>query len=242
MLQIAPEARLIDVSHLVSPQDVMEAAFVLRQCMSYLPERTVHLAVVDPGVGTERLAVAARQGETLFVAPDNGILTLVLDGTEPDEVVVLDRPEFWRVAEPGSTFHGRDIFGPVAAHLAAGVPLSEVGSPLERLLPMSWPLPMADESGIRGWIAHVDRYGNCLTNIPRLLVNQHGDGRRIRCYAGANILNGIAETYADVDLGEAVVLFGSSEHLEISINGGTAAELLSLSRGQSVDVVFLDER
>ena len=125
ILRRCPDVRLVDVTHEVAPQEVLEAAFVLREAAPYYPAGTVHLAVVDPGVGTARRAVALRHGGHLFVGPDNGLFALLLDGACPDELVALDRPAFWRTSEPSATFHGRDVFAPVAAHLAAGRPLAE---------------------------------------------------------------------------------------------------------------------
>jgi S-adenosyl-L-methionine hydrolase (adenosine-forming) len=246
---IAPDARVVDVTHGVEPQDVMEAAWILRQSVPFFPAGAIHLAVVDPGVGTARRAVACRIGEHFFVGPDNGLFSLllgpdVLGPADPDELVVLDRPTFWRTPSPCATFHGRDIFAPAAAHLANGCPLDEVGSPVppESLVRLRWVLPRADDQGVQGWIVHIDRFGNAITNIPSDLVDQHSAGRSIRCYAGSTILEGVRTTYAEVDEGESLVLTGSSGHLEVSIRGGDAAGLLSLSRGTAVHLVFVDRR
>jgi S-adenosylmethionine hydrolase len=243
MLAVAPALRLVDVTHLVAPQDVMGAAFLLRQVIPFYPEDTVHLVAVDPGVGTERRAVAARFGGRLghrFVGPDNGLLALLLDGAEPDEVVVLDRPAFWRTPAPCRTFHGRDVFGPVAAHLAAGRALAEVGTPTDRFERLLWALPIADNEGIQGWVVHVDRFGNCVTNVPGALLEDDGQRRRLKCYAGSAILDGIHDTYADVPAGEPLALVGSSGHLEISVHGGDAASLLTIRKGSRVSLVYAD--
>jgi S-adenosylmethionine hydrolase len=244
MWQVLPAARLVDVSHAVAPQDVMEAAWVLGQTLPYYPAGTIHLVVVDPGVGTARRALAARLGEHVIVAPDNGLLPLVADiaGLEPAEVVALDRPEYWRVPAPSDTFHGRDVFGPVAAHLASGRTLAEVGTPVEDLTPLYWALPIADESGVRGWVVHVDRFGNCITNVRGEVLERHRAERPVRCYAGGAILDGLARTYADVADGEPLALIGSAGFLEISVNGGNAAALLALDKGHSVQIVFPDPR
>ena len=167
MLTISPSANLIDVSHQITPQDVMEAAFVLRSVVDHYPQGTVHLAVVDPGVGTDRRAIALEHRGSYFVGPDNGLFSLVLEEDAPERVVVLDRPGFWRDPSTSSTFHGRDIFAPVAAHLASGRNLEDVGSPTDRLTPLHWALPTIDEHGVQGWVVHIDRFGNCITNISK---------------------------------------------------------------------------
>ena len=199
MLRVAPDVRLVDVSHGVGPQDVMGAAFTLAQALPHFPDGTVHLAVVDPGVGTERCAVAARvvcasgEGYT-FVGPDNGLLSLLLADPEAGgvlaEAVVLDRPEAWGRAAPSATFHGRDVFGPVAARLALGAPLTSVGSPAGALAPLHWPLPITDDRGIDGMVLHVDHYGNCLTNVSRASVERLADGRAVTCYGGSASVGG----------------------------------------------------
>ncbi|MDX1531546.1 MAG: SAM-dependent chlorinase/fluorinase, partial [Rhodothermales bacterium] len=149
---IAPGLRTVDITHAVAPQDVMGAAFVLRQAAFFFPPDTVHLVVVDPGVGTERRAVAARIGGHTFVGPDNGLLSLLPGGDAPEALVTLDRPTYWRSPHPSATFHGRDIFAPAAAHLAAGRALGEVGTPAEALQRLHWVRPRADDNGVQGWV------------------------------------------------------------------------------------------
>ena len=242
ILAINPAARLVDISHEITPHDVMEAAFVLSQAVPYFPEETIHLVVVDPGVGTERPPVALRHGRRYFVGPDNGLFALLLEDHTPDELVVLNRPAFWRVPQPSTTFHGRDVFAPVAAHLSTGRALHEVGTPVETLQPLHWALPIDDNQGIRGWIVHVDHFGNCVTNIPRALFNNRRDRRPVKCYVGNAILNEVYPTYGAVDSGEPLLLFGSNNFLEIAVNSGNASDLLDIRRGTPVNVVFIEER
>ncbi len=248
ILSVDPGLRTVDVSHGVEPQDVMGAAFVLREAAPFFPAETVHLAVVDPGVGTARRPIAARIGGQVFVGPDNGLFSLLLDpgaaagsgSGEPEAVVVLDRPAFWRTPEPSRTFHGRDIFAPVAAHLASGRALDEVGSRTDGLRRLHWVRARADEEGIQGWVAHIDRFGNAVTNVPAALLLAHRAGRPLKCYVGSTILSGLHETYADVEEGEPVVLVGSSGWLEVGVRDGSAAALLSIHKGSAVNVVFGD--
>lgn len=232
-----PDCRLIDITHEIAPQDIMEAAFVIRQAAPFFPPGTIHLAVVDPGVGTSRRAVAVRDGDQTFVGPDNGLLSLIV-GAEPDYVVALDRPKYWRTDAPSATFHGRDIFAPVAAHLAAGVPLDEVGTVVESLAPMHWALPIVDQQGFQGWVVHIDRYGNCITNVPNEPFEELRRNRGMKCITGALILREISSTYAAVEAGEPLLLVNSAGLLEIAVNGGSAAELFGIRKGASVNIVF----
>ncbi len=242
LLGLAPSVRLVDVSHDITPQDVMEAAFVLRGTVPFFPAGTVHVVVVDPGVGTTRRPVALRWRDHFFVGPDNGLFALLLDREAPDEAVVLDRPAWWRAPEASATFHGRDIFAPVAAHLAAGRSLAEVGSPAGPLTPLHWALPVADEQGVQGWVVHVDRFGNCITNVPREGFDDWRAGRALKCYAGGAVMHALHRTYGEAEAGEPILLFNSSDFLEIAINGGNAAELLGIRKGDAVHVVFRDRR
>ena len=237
---IAPHARLIDISHNIAPHDVMEAAFVLQGAAPYFPPNTVHMAVVDPGVGSDRKPIALRRRDHWFVGPDNGLFSLILNGEVPDAMVVLDKPAFWRTPTMSRTFHGRDIFAPVAAHLAAGRKLSELGSPLESLTPLYWALPIADKQGVQGWVVHVDRFGNCITNIDRSSIDTDLYSK-IKCYVGTTILEAISTHYASAPAGEPLMLFDSHDLLEIAVNSGNASELLSIRKGSPINLVFLDD-
>ena len=241
ILQTHPQAQLLDITHEIAPQDVMEAAFVLREALPHFPPETVHLVVVDPGVGTERRAVALRKDQQWFVGPDNGLFTLLLEEEPPEELVQLDRPAFWHTDDPSTTFHGRDIFAPVAAHLAAGHRLGEVGTPIDALQRLHWAFPITDNQGIQGWVVHIDHFGNCITNISKDLFNKNRDGRPVKSYVGNTILQGTHSTYGAVESGEPLALFGSSGYLEIAVNTGNAADLLSIQKGASVNILFQDE-
>jgi S-adenosyl-L-methionine hydrolase (adenosine-forming) len=241
ILGINPDLRTIDITHEVPPQDVMEAAFVLKEALPFFPEDAIHLCVVDPGVGTARRPVAVRAGQRIFIGPDNGLFPLAL-GDAVDEAVVLDNPEYWRQGTPSNTFHGRDIFAPVAAYLSTGVSLQQVGSPVTALTPMHWALPIVDDKGIRGWVIHIDRFGNCITNIDRSILDQFGAPSRVKCFAGNTILTVVSSTYGDVEPGEPLLLLSSGDYLEVAVNGGNAAELLGIRKGAAVNLLFLEPR
>ncbi|NND70671.1 MAG: SAM-dependent chlorinase/fluorinase [Rhodothermales bacterium] len=241
ILSIAGDVPIVDISHSIAPQDVMEAAFVLQSSAPYFPAGTVHIVVVDPGVGTSRKSVGVSADGQYYVGPDNGIFTLALNGSRKT-VVELDQTRFWRTHNPSNTFHGRDIFSAVAAHLANGIQLDEVGTPIEELKPMHWALPISDDEGIQGWVVHVDHYGNCITNISRKVLSESRRDRRVKCYVGNHIVEGIHSTYGGVATSEPVVLFNSVDFLEIAVNCGNASELMGLAKGSTISLLFQSER
>jgi S-adenosylmethionine hydrolase len=249
MLDICPEARFVDITHEISPQDVMEAAFVLRTAYPYFPDDAVHLVVVDPGVGTDRRAVALRANDQWFVGPDNGVFPLVLNQAPFEAAVELNDPAFWRSDVPSTTFHGRDIFAPAAAHLAAGRSVNEIGTPLDTLEPLRWAAPSADAQTVQGWVMHIDHFGNCITNIRRpALAKAAGLNAAapleaippLKVYTGNTVLHELQPTYGAVPEGDPLLLFGSTDHLEVAANGGNAAELLDIRKGDSVRLLFED--
>ncbi|MFP4227292.1 MAG: S-adenosyl-l-methionine hydroxide adenosyltransferase family protein [Salinivenus sp.] len=250
MLSICPGARMVDVTHEISPQDVMEAAFVLRCTVPYFPDGTVHLVVVDPGVGTDRRAVALRHNNQWFVGADNGLFPLVLDEDSPEAAVELDDPDRWRTPTPSTTFHGRDIFAPAAAHLANGDPVDTLGTPIDTLESLHWARPSVDDGTVQGWVVHVDHFGNCVTNIRHShlarTIGQDADApiadalRSVQGYAGSRIVRQFGSTYGTVPEGEPLLLIGSTGFLEIAVNGGSAADLLDIRKGDSVKLTLED--
>jgi hypothetical protein len=235
MLSIAPDVRLVDITHKITPQSVREGAFVLRSAYGFYPSETVHLVVVDPGVGSERRAVAVRAGKHLFVAPDNGVLAYVLRREDEAEVVSLTNRAYWR-EEISETFHGRDIFAPVAAHLARGVPLRDLGEPIEELVQLVLPVPEKRHDGsIIGYVIHVDGFGNVVTDIPACMLRE-GEWRVLT--EEARIAR-LSSTYASVARGELLALIGSHDFLEVAVREGSAARVAHLSVGDTVEVVQL---
>ena len=220
---ICPEAIVDDASHEIPPGDIESAAWALSRYWREYPPGTVHVVVVDPGVGSARRALALRAQERSLVAPDNGVLTRVLTSAAWQAVSIQER-RFMR--EPISrTFHGRDVFAPAAAHLARGVTLSDLGPAVSD--PARLPTrELAIEPGaVRGSVVHVDRFGNVVTNIPEDWTG----GGAVVC-AGRN-LGRVRTTYTDVAPAEVVALIGSAGTLEISVRDGNAAQLLGLKRG-----------
>ncbi len=236
ILGILPGVRLVDISHDIPPQDIMAGAWVLKNAAFLYPPSTIHLAVIDPGVGSSRRPLLVEVNEQFFVGPDNGLFSLVAEG-EHARVVELTNKAYWR--KPASaTFHGRDIFAPVAAHLCKGEPLQNFGRALDELTTYRWARPISDEEGVQGWVMHIDRYGNLITNIPATLIEEHARNTSCKIYAGNTIIQRISDSYSDVPGGEAVALIGSSGMLEIAINMGNAERMLGIEKGAPVSLVI----
>lgn len=235
MLDIAPDVRFVDVSHQIPPQDIMAGAWVVRNSAMLFPSGTVHLVVVDPGVGTDRRPVALKIKDQFFVGPDNGIFSLIADEYNY-EAVQLTNKNYWR-KKISNTFHGRDIFAPVAAHLAAGASFSDLGEPLKELVTYRWAVPISDKDGIQGWVVHIDRYGNLISNISESLILEAGDPSQLKVYVGNTILEGIVSTFASVTDGEPAAYIGSSGMLEIGINKGNAREMLGVEKGAQLSLI-----
>lgn len=237
IISVNSDLQLVDLSHEIKAQDIMAGAWVLKHSAYLFPEGTVHLAVVDPGVGTERRPVSVYHNGHYFVGPDNGLFSLVTEG-ETVEVVELRNRSYWRGPHPSDTFHGRDIFAPVAAHLASGVSFDDLGPRVDGLDVYHWARPTHDAQGIQGWVVHIDRFGNLVTNIPEALIRSLGDVTQLRIYVGTQILRGLVSTYAIVAPGEAAALIGSAGTLEVAVNKGNAAELLGVYQGAQVSVLL----
>ena len=242
ILGIAPAAQLVDITHEVAPQAVGEAAYLLQSSYRYFPPGTLHLVVVDPGVGAERKALALATPRAFFVGPDNGVFAGIVDETRREygggvEIVELQEPRFWR-SNVSRTFHGRDIFAPVAAHLLQGVPLRELGTAVDTVTPCSVKDPQVDyRGGLRGEIVHVDRFGNCITNITVEHLRRHGIGGQLVVEIADQRLEGLIETYAMASFGMPFALIGSGSHLELAVRNSNAARALGVVAGDCVRVV-----
>jgi hypothetical protein len=236
ILGINPEAILVDLSHEVDPQDVVAGAFLLSEAAPYFPPGTIHLAVVDPEVGTGRLGLAVRAHDQFWVGPDNGLLYPSVNGATNLEMVSLENPVYFR-PDISATFHGRDLFAPVAAHLSRGVPLAAFGPPLKALQVLTVPQPLFTADSLEGEIISVDRFGNLVSNLPAQEVEKWLKGRNLILKAGPLTLNRLSRTYADASPGAPLVLTGSHGFLEIAVNQGSAADRLGQARGLPVVVV-----
>jgi S-adenosylmethionine hydrolase len=239
VLGINPDAIMVDLSHDIPPQDITAAAYVLRRAYGYFPPGTVHLVVVDPGVGTDRRPIAMQSSDALFVAPDNGVLSDVLEhlrsaGDAP-QVVHLTDSAYW-LPEVSNVFHGRDIFAPVAAHLSCGVPLHALGSRIDDPVTIPPPLLTHQPGMISGQVMHVDHFGNLLTNIPGTDLAPRGD--QIVTRIGQARVSGLRRTFAQGRQGDLVAYIDSSGHLAIAAVNGSAQQLLHCQVGDRVDVAL----
>ena len=237
---VCPDAQIADVSHMIAPQNVRESALILARSAPYFPEGTVLLLVVDPGVGTDRRPLAAQLGTRYYVGPDNGAITLWLQLARsqnlPIQFVHLDQPEYWR-SEVSHVFHGRDIFAPVAGHLAAGVPLSVLGSPIQDPVLLNLPRPQRDQMGLRGEVIHIDHFGNIASNI---MFDDLRENFRVpaavEVVLGSTRIQGLVDTFGDRPRGAVIALLGSTGNLLVSVVDGNAAETLGTRVGDPIRV------
>ena len=233
-LGICPDVTLVDISHELPAHDVLAAAQELAATFRYFPAGTIFLVVVDPGVGATRRAIAAESGDYRFVAPDNGVLTAVLDANLPGPIVELSERRYARPTV-SRTFEGRDRFAPAAAWLATGIDLLALGRPAGAIHRLDLPRPLVAEKQVVGVVLRADRFGNLITNIDRKTFEHLGDGP-LEILAGSRRIARVVSTYADAPAGEVCALFGSNDCLEIAANGASAADILGLGRGASVHV------
>jgi len=233
--RINPALTVIDLTHDISPQNITAAQFNLLNAYPFFPAGTVHVAVVDPGVGSERRAIAIELEDGFLVGPDNGIFTGLIAQKSVIQVVELSNTQYWRVPEPSNTFHGRDVFAPVAAHLASGVSITQFGEPIDPTTLIKLPIPVCTTTtnGLTGTIQHIDRFGNVITNIP----GDYVQGRDWFVSIGKRKIPG-SRTYSDVTPGDPLALVGSHGWVELAISGGDAHFQLRLHWNDTVQVVL----
>lgn len=238
ILSTCPRAVITTLSHDIPAQDVQAAAFVLYQACGYYPPHAVHCVVVDPGVGSERRAVAVATAHGTFVGPDNGVFSLVLAAGQAEVIaaVSLTNPAYQRPAV-SATFHGRDIFAPAAAHLAAGVPLAELGPPVNDLVQLEFIAKIRQEdSQDISRVIHIDRFGNILLDLTAADII---DPQRIRFKVGDKHIESLSYTFADVAEGEVLAYVGSTrDHVAIALRNGNAARTLGIELGDAVEISY----
>ncbi len=237
---IAPDAQISDLSHLIQPQNIREAALILARSAPYFPENSVHVVVVDPGVGTARRPLAAKIGDQFYVGPDNGIITLLLERAEqenwPLEFVHLDKSEFW-LENVSHVFHGRDIFAPVAGRLASGVPLADLGARVLDPVRLALPQPEQTVHGWRGEIIHIDHFGNLASNIRVENLSQAlTQMENVTVRLADTAITGMVNTFGERQPGELVALLGSTGNLIVSVVNGSAAAWLDVKVGDAIEV------
>lgn len=234
---IAPQARVIDLCHQIPPQDVFQGALLLGRSLPYFPAGTVHVAVVDPGVGTARRGIAAQLGEQYFVGPDNGLITLLYQQAQAQGETVrihaLENPDY-RLAQVSRTFHGRDIFAPAAAYLVNGTPLQSFGARVEDPILLDVPQPKKTERGWSGSIIHVDAFGNLASNIR---AESLADFKNIHIILKNTEIEGISATFGKGLQGELVAVIDSFGYLSICVVNGSAAQKLDAGFGEELQII-----
>ncbi|MBF0585657.1 SAM-dependent chlorinase/fluorinase [Prosthecochloris sp. N3] len=235
---ISPQANVIDITHAVIPQNIRHGALLLAASSPWFAEGTIFVAVVDPGVGSSRRPIALETDRGTFIAPDNGVLSIVMRQHAPVSCHHITNPEVM-LPSPGATFHGRDIFSPAAAHLAAGRTIGELGPKIDpgSCTRTGFPEPHIGRQGshIRGEVLYSDIYGNLVTSIECSLIEGHPEQWQVE--AGTQVLQNIRRTYSDVAEGEPLAYCGSSGYLEIAVRNGSAAAQLDLDAGDAVTLL-----
>lgn len=235
MLGLCPDATIVDLTHDVAPHDVRGGARTLAACVPFYPDGTIFLAVVDPGVGSTRKAIAADTGTHRFVGPDNGVLSAAFDLHPPKTIVELTDRRFQRPTV-SRTFEGRDRFAPAAAHLARGVAVAALGRAARGWERLDWPVPVVTREAIDGVVDDVDRFGNLVSNIPRSVVEALAAEGAIDIVLGGQGIPRLVATYAEAAPGSPCALFGSTDRLEIAVHGSSAAAHFAAGPGTAVAV------
>ena len=238
ILDICPDAVIIDVSHQVHPFDVRQGAFLLHQAAPYFPTGTIHTAVIDPGVGTDRRRIIIKGRRGFFVGPDNGVLSLAVQKEGFVKGVEIRETKFMR-PNPSPTFDGRDVFAPAAAHLACGVELEAFGPVISCMVTPPFARATRRKEKLVGEVLHVDRFGNVITNIPGSLLSsfkaEAGEVFHVKV-DGQEARMTVSRTYGNVPVGTPVMVVGSSDFVEVSVNRGRACDLLQADAGSRIEI------
>jgi len=233
ILKINPECHLVDITHQVNPQDIEEGAFILANAYSYFPKGTIHLCVVDPGVGGSRKPILLVTQNYFFVGPDNGLFTLVAQREKGKQVVVLTNKKYF-LSKVSTTFHGRDLFAPVAAHLSLGLKPKAFGYEMSSLKEIGFRKPVVKDGRLLGEILHIDAFGNVVSNIDEVRLSRFVQGRPFVIRAGRKSIPGLKEGYWQGKKGEPISLLGSGGFLEVSVRDGDAQKILKVRKGDPI--------
>ena len=241
ILGINPRATLVDISHGLSHHRLPEAAFKLAAIAGYFPKGTIHLAVVDPGVGGARRPIVIKTKEQYWIGPDNGIFTQILRAFPDFRLFHLTNPNYF-LKQVSHTFHGRDIFAPAAAHLSRGLSMTAFGKPIFDPVLLDLPEPVFRKNFLTGRVLYAERFGNLITNLSREAMKDRMADRDIRIRIGTRTIQSLHENYAQVKPGELLALFGSSGYLEIACNLGSAAKTVGYEAGKMMVIKIVLEK
>jgi len=237
ILKVNPRCQIVDITHQIPPQNILQASFVLKSIYPFFPPGTVHTVVVDPGVGTERRAVVVEKERHLFVGPDNGVFSGVLQGKGKATSYEIRESRFF-LTPVSETFHGRDIFAPVAGLLSLGLEAKRLGPRVEGLVILDWPRPDFVSGKLRAQILWADSFGNLLTNVSREEYRSELEGRAVQIKGKGWSIDRIHRTYGQGRRGQPMALFGSGGLLEISVNQGNAQKTLGLKPGDPITIIL----
>jgi S-adenosylmethionine hydrolase len=235
---IAPETQIADITHQIPPQNIRLGAYALWRVVPFFSKGSVHIAVIDPGVGTKRRAIGLKIGENFFIVPDNGLITPILEEGQRSgaeiRIVHLNNPEY-HLPKVSNTFHGRDIFAPTGAYLAAGVPLDKMGDPIDDPILIDFPQPIKTEKGWKAHITIIDVFGNLTTDLPASALSGVED---VILHLKGHRIEGLVPSYGHREAGELVALVDSEDYIEIGAVNGSAAEITGAKIGDTVEVVL----
>jgi S-adenosyl-L-methionine hydrolase (adenosine-forming) len=235
ILSINPAVRLVDIAHTVAPQNVRQGAMLLAEATTWFSARTIHVAVIDPGVGTERRIIYAQIGDQQYLAPDNGLLGRLAAKSRPSRIIALENPEHW-LPSVSNTFHGRDMMAPVAAQLSLGMEPDRLGPSISGIVELDWPAPRVESNRISGEVIWIDGFGNLITDITAALLAAMPDRSRATIEIAGHAIHGLDRTYGDRLAGTLMALVGSSGDLEVSVANGSAAVRLQAGAGAQITI------
>jgi hypothetical protein len=237
ILRNAPSATVVDLAHDLPPQNVVAAAHAVAASVPFFPEGTIHVVVIDPGVGSDRSILGTRVDGQVILAPDNGVLSVLTAAHAPEQIVSLRNPRYVPASTASRTFHGRDIFAPVAAHLAGGVSLDDLGPPPDTVTVLDLPVPSVTQQRIDGHVLYADRFGNLITNVPgHLLTEPFPDLSVTRVWLGERLIGPVLPSYSFTSDDQALAMVNSMGSLEIAVNQGSAADRFGAEFGAPVAV------
>ncbi|UCD89780.1 MAG: SAM-dependent chlorinase/fluorinase [Desulfobacterales bacterium] len=243
ILSVNPSAVIIDITHHVEPQNIIQAAYIISSYYRYFPKKTVHIIVVDPGVGSDRDIIAVNARGNIFLAPDNGVLTLLIDEGKVDTIVRIENTRFF-LKPVSQTFHGRDIFAPIGAHISKGIDIKALGPPLEQkdLVHFRISKPYVTAKGaLVGEIVSVDRFGNCITNIDEnclAKLYRTAQDERLEIIIGDKRIHGVSHSYFNAEPQNPLAVMGSFGYLEIALNHGNARNYFNTKIGDTIRLVL----